>query len=308
MRAQIPRAPQGHGEHRAAGREDSGARPSRSQRQHRSRGVGNLLRSRGCVAAAGGTPALRKKSSRRATGPRSQRQHRSRGAKNFWRCRRCGAATQGARRRLRGIPPSLAGEFGAEEWETDELGTGRAWQEKSLRHAKILQGCSTARRDRSPRSAAGPQPTERGCVRRGPAAAAPKRRGRTLNSDASHAANRLRLVLRAHSRAPGEIFGGWRKCAREITDRHQSSVADGSLVATGFGRRPGRPMPRQTEGAAGLGTWDHDAHETAGHAPCPTHAAPPGSESLPVGRAGGKDSRRRTDSGDGSWRADWLMK
>ena len=54
--------------------------------------------------------------------------------------------------------------------------------------------------------AAGPQPKERGCVRRGPAAAAPKHRGRRLKSDASRAANLLRLVLRAHSRAPEEIL------------------------------------------------------------------------------------------------------
>ena len=54
--------------------------------------------------------------------------------------------------------------------------------------------------------AAGPQPKERGCVRRGPAAAAPKPRRHPLESDGSHAANLLRLVLRAHSRAPGEIL------------------------------------------------------------------------------------------------------
>ena len=51
-------------------------------------------------------------------------------------------------------------------------------------------------------SAAEPQPMERGCVRRGPAAAAPKPRWPALKSAASPAANLLRLVLRAHSRAP----------------------------------------------------------------------------------------------------------
>ena len=54
--------------------------------------------------------------------------------------------------------------------------------------------------------AAEPQPKERGCVRRGPAAAAAKRRGHPLKSGASRAANLLRLVLRAHSRAPREIL------------------------------------------------------------------------------------------------------
>ena len=37
----------------------NGARPSRPQRQHRSRGGGNLLRLCGCGAAAGGPPAFR---------------------------------------------------------------------------------------------------------------------------------------------------------------------------------------------------------------------------------------------------------
>ena len=55
-------------------------------------------------------------------------------------------------------------------------------------------------------SAAEPQPKERGGVRRGPAAAAPAPRQRPLESAASLAANLLRLVLRAHSRAPGKIL------------------------------------------------------------------------------------------------------
>ena len=49
-------------------------------------------------------------------------------------------------------------------------------------------------------------PKERGCVRRGPAAAAPKPRRHPLESAASHAGNLLRLVLRAHRRAPGRIL------------------------------------------------------------------------------------------------------
>ena len=52
--------------------------------------------------------------------------------------------------------------------------------------------------------AAGPQPKERGCVRRGPAAAAPNPRRYPLESEAFRAANLLRLVRRAHSRAPGK--------------------------------------------------------------------------------------------------------
>ncbi len=47
-------------------RNQTGARSSRPQRRHRNRGVGKLVRPRRCVAAAGGTPALREKSSRRA--------------------------------------------------------------------------------------------------------------------------------------------------------------------------------------------------------------------------------------------------
>ena len=54
--------------------------------------------------------------------------------------------------------------------------------------------------------AAEPQPKERGCVRRGPAAAASNPRRHPLESEASHAANLLRLVLGAHSRAPGKIL------------------------------------------------------------------------------------------------------
>ena len=54
--------------------------------------------------------------------------------------------------------------------------------------------------------AAKPQPKERGCVRRGPAAAGRNPRRHPLESEASHAANLLRLVLRAHSRAPGKIL------------------------------------------------------------------------------------------------------
>ena len=54
--------------------------------------------------------------------------------------------------------------------------------------------------------AAGPQPKERGGVRRGPAAAAPNPRRHPLETEASPAANPLRLVLRAHSRAPGKIL------------------------------------------------------------------------------------------------------
>ena len=54
--------------------------------------------------------------------------------------------------------------------------------------------------------AAGPHPPERGCVRRGPAAAAPNPRRRLLECEASSAVNLLRLVLGAHSRALGKIL------------------------------------------------------------------------------------------------------
>ena len=56
------------------------------------------------------------------------------------------------------------------------------------------------------RSAAEPQPKERGCVRRGPAAAAPNPRKQSLESAAFRAASLLRRVLRAHRRAPGKIL------------------------------------------------------------------------------------------------------
>ncbi len=61
-----------------------------------------------------------------------------------------------------------------------------------------------------PQSSAFVATSERGCVRRGPAAAAPKTRRHPLDSEASPAANVLRLVLRAHSRAPEEILRGSR--------------------------------------------------------------------------------------------------
>ena len=54
--------------------------------------------------------------------------------------------------------------------------------------------------------AAKSQLKERGCVRRGPAAAAQNPSGHPLETAASHGANPLRLVLRAHSRAPGKIL------------------------------------------------------------------------------------------------------
>ena len=65
-------------------------------------------------------------------------------------------------------------------------------------------------------TSAEPQPKERGCVRRGPAAAASKPRRHPLESIASIAVNLRRLMLRAHSPAPGEILA----TREEIGARH----------------------------------------------------------------------------------------
>ena len=84
-----------------------GVRASRPQRQHRSPGVGNLFRPRRCVAAAGGTPALRNSSrpARISPGARlcarstSRSRLAARGASDFNGCpRRFGAAAAGPRR------------------------------------------------------------------------------------------------------------------------------------------------------------------------------------------------------------------
>ena len=64
---------------------------------------------------------------------------------------------------------------------------------------------------------------ERGCVRRGPAAAAPNPRRHPLESEASHAANLLRLVRRAHSRAPGQILAA-RENSEELYNREERWV------------------------------------------------------------------------------------
>ena len=104
--------------------------------------------------------------------------------------------------------------------------------------------------------AAEPQPKERGCVRRGPAAAAPKPRRHPLESAASHAGNLLRLVLRAHRRAPGRILA-----AREdfpvvpaaSSPSQRIAVAAWLLVPEGRRRKLAGGKPASAGAAPGCG-------------------------------------------------------
>ena len=96
-------------------------------------------------------------------------------------------------------------------------GCGRnARARESSARARLLHTCSKGRLETQPR--------ERGCIRRRPAAAALKRRGDPLKSDASRAANRLRLVFHAHGRAPGKLLA-----ARKNSSCHVRPVPTSSL-------------------------------------------------------------------------------
>ena len=111
--------------------------------------------------------------------------------------------------------------------------------------------------------AAEPQLTERGCVRRGPAAAAPKPRRRLVELAPSPAADLLRLVLRAHSRAPGKVLAAHedfaaalaagrrpRNCRQRLALRPGGTPQEISRgQARAAGAAPGcaakRPMPQR---------------------------------------------------------------
>ena len=95
--------------------------------------------------------------------------------------------------------------------------------------------------------AAKPQPKERGCVRRGPAAAAPKPRRPRVESETSPAANPLRLVLRAHSRAPRIVLAAREDfaAAPAPTDEQRIVVSALLLVPEGSRRKLAGGKPAQ---------------------------------------------------------------
>ncbi len=96
--------------------------------------------------------------------------------------------------------------------------------------------------------AAEPQPAERGCVRRGPAAAAPKTRRHPSRSATSPAANPLRRVLRAHSRAPEKILAAREDFAAAWPPSDDQRIVANALLYVPEGRRRklagGKPAPR----------------------------------------------------------------
>ena len=136
--------------------------------------------------------------------------------------------------------------------------------------------------------AAEPQPQERGCVRRGPAAAAPKPSGHRLESEVSPAANLLRLVLRAHSRAPGKTlarrgdFTVPRTARRQFIPVH--SLAPNSPAQLGHAHARLRPAPpcKSPASLRARSAYPGRRSLAISAAPFPRHTLRPGTDRAPL--------------------------
>ncbi len=173
----------------------------------------------------------RSRNGRSATGPRSQRGKREKRAEFSHRFRAVRAVVFG------GIQPSLAGEFGAGEWECDEVGTERTWHEEFLRAARNFPGArpcawSTSRSRLAAREAS----DFNGCLRRFRAAAAGPRRTQPRSLGWGTAA--LYYKCAKASRAPRIPERG-----RSARSRHEPARAQQSsnVRAPELPLRPGRP-------------------------------------------------------------------
>ena len=157
----------------------------------------------------------------------------------------------------------------------------------SLAHQAVLMQWKTGRGSQrtDERRGAKPQPKERGCVRRGPAAAAPNPRRHPLASAASPAANPLRLVLRAPNRAPRRSYSGTNGQIGPLPTRHFPFLCPKFPCQTRPCSRGLRPAP-PTKSRLSL----RASHGYAGSrsvaipsAPFPLHALRPRTGRAPLG-------------------------